>query len=191
MVRLFNTVAQTERPLETVITLVLEDADEALAEAHRELYPERIAEHIPFSLTLLYPWIPREAVTQADVEALRAFFATRRPLAFDLARVAEFPGLVAYAVPEPDDELRATMRALWALYPEYPPYGRPGTDPPPHATLGRLEGEYAITSDQARERVEPLLPVRCDVREATLMEEYEPDRMRVLESVAFGGPLRR
>jgi hypothetical protein len=180
-------VAETARPLETFITLILEHADRALAEAHRELYPERVPEQIPLSLTLLYPWIPRESVTQADVDDLRSFFATRRPLDFDLARLAEFPGEVVYAVPEPDDELRATMRALWALYPECPPYGRPGSDPPPHATLGRLTGEYAITIEAAKERVDPLLPVRCEVRKATLMEEYEPNRMRVRESFPLGG----
>jgi len=51
-------------------------------------------------------------VTQADLEGLRSFFAGRRSLQFDLTRVAEFPGVVVYAVPEPDGELRATMRAL-------------------------------------------------------------------------------
>jgi hypothetical protein len=76
---------------------------------------------------------------------VRAFFAARPPLAFDLVRVAEFPGVVAYLVPEPDVELRALLRALWAQYPDYPPYGEPGGDPPPHATLGRLQGEHAIT----------------------------------------------
>ena len=178
---------QPLRPLETFVTLVLEDADPALAAAHRELYPERIPENIPFSLTLLYPWVPRDGMTDADVDQLRSFFAARPPLVFDLVRVAEFAGVVAYAVPEPDGELRATMRALWALYPQYPPYGRPGSDPAPHATLGRLEGDYAITFEQARERVEPLLPVYCDVREATLMEEYEPDRVRVRETFPLGG----
>lgn len=88
-------------------------------------------------MTLLYPWIPRDSVTDADVDELRSFFTSRRPLAFDLVGVAEFPDVVVYAVPEPDDELRATMRALWALYPRYPPYGRPDSDPTPHATLGR------------------------------------------------------
>jgi hypothetical protein len=175
------------RPLETFVTLILEDVDPALAEAHRELYPERIPEEIPLSLTLLYPWIPRDSVTAEDVDGLRSFFAGRPRLEFDLVRVAEFPGLVAYAVPEPDDELRAMMRALWAHYPEYPPYGRPGSDPPPHATLGRLEGDHAITLERARQRVEPLLPVRCEIREATLMEESERDRFRVREHLPFGG----
>jgi hypothetical protein len=175
-----------ERPLETSITLFLEHCDAALSEAHRELYPERIPERIPFSLTLLYPWIRAADVTEADLEQLRAFFAERPPLEFELTRVAEFPGLVAYAVPEPDDALRATMRALWALFPQCPPYGRPGFDPPPHATLGRYEGPTPITLEQAKERVEPLLPVGCVVTEATLQEEYERDRMRVRDTFPFG-----
>ena len=175
------------RPLETFLTLVLEHCDGALAEAHRELYPERIPEQIPFSLTLLYPWIPQERVTAEDLQTVRAFFAARPPLEFDLVAVAEFPGAVAYAVPNPDEALRQTMRALWELYPNYPPYSQPGNDPPPHVTLGPLEGDYAITTEQARTRVEPLLPVHCRVTAATLMEEYERDRCRVREQFPFGG----
>lgn len=172
---------------ETFVTLILEDADPALAAAHDELYPERIPEQIPLSLTLLYPWIPRDALTDPDVDGLRAFFADRAPLRFDLTRLAEFPEAVVYAVPEPEDELRATLHALWARYSDYPPYGEPGGDPPPHATLGRLQGDHAITLEEARRRVEPLLPVACDVREATLMEEFEPDRYRPLAALPFGG----
>jgi hypothetical protein len=176
-----------ERPLETFITLILEHEDSELAQAHRELYPERIPEHIPLSLTLLYPWIPAESVTEADLVQLRGFFASRPPLEFRLTQVAEFPGKVVYAVPEPDGEVRATMRALWALYPEYPPYREPGGDPPPHCTIGRLEGDHTITLERAAARVEPLLPVSCRVEAATLMEEYDIDRCRVRETFSFGG----
>jgi 2'-5' RNA ligase superfamily len=173
------------RPLQTSITLVLEHVDPELSRAHRELYPERIAEHIPFSLTLHYPWLPAAEVSDGDLARLRHFFATRRPLEFELTRVSEFPGVVAYAVPEPDDELRATMNDLWAMYPQCPPYGRPGFKPPPHATLGRYEGPTPITFEQAKERVEPRLPAHCVITEATLQEEYELDRMRVRETFPF------
>jgi hypothetical protein len=180
-------VVEADRLLETYVTVVLAGESPELAAAHDELYPERIPEHIPLSLTLLYPWIPRDSLTEEDVEGLRAFFAERPPLRFALTHVTEFPGVVVYAAPEPDDELRATMRALWARYPDYPPYGEPGGDPPPHATLGRLTGDHAITLEAARARVEPLLPVHCDVHEATLMEEVEADRFRVLQTLPFGG----
>ena len=177
----------TQRPFETSITLDLEHCSAELSEAHRELYPERSAEAIPFSLTLHYPWVPAAEVTDADLGRLREYFAARPPLEFDLIRVTEFPGLVAYAEPQPDEELRATMRGLWALYPELPPYGRPGFDPPPHATLARYANPINATFDQAKARVEPLLPVRCLVSEAILQEEYELDRMRVRERFRFGG----
>jgi len=117
---------------------------------------------------------------------VREFFASRPVLEFEFTHVAEFPGAVVYAAPEPDDELRATMRGLWSLYPEYPPYRNPGSDPPPHCTLGRLEGDHAITFEQVAARVKPLLPVSCVVQEATLMEEFEPDRCRVREAFPFG-----
>ena len=170
------------RRLESALTLFLDHVDSPLVDVHWELYPERVPEQIPLSLTLLYPWIAPDALTEADLAGARAFFAEQAPLEFQLTRVAEFPGVVAYAVPEPDGELRALMRALWAKYPDYPPYGRPGNEPAPHATLGRLEGDDAITLERAKRRVEPLLPVRCDVRHVTLMEMYELDRWRVRET---------
>jgi hypothetical protein len=174
------------RTFETSITLDLEHVDRELSRAHRELYPERIPERIPFSLTLLYPWLPAAEVTDDELEELHSFFAVRPPLEFELTHVTEFPGLVAYAAPEPDDELRSTMRALWAKYPQCPPYGRPGSDPAPHATLTRYANPENATFEQARDRVEPLLPVRCVVSEATLQEEYEPDRMRIRATFPFG-----
>jgi hypothetical protein len=158
-----------------------------LSRAHRELYPERIPEHIPFSITLLYPWLPAAVVTEDDLKRLREFFAKHPPLEFALTGVAEFPGVVAYAAPERDDELREMMRALWALYPQCPPYGRPGSEPPPHATLTRYANPINATFEQAKARVEPLLPVDCVVSEALLQEEYELDRMRVRETFPFGG----
>jgi 2'-5' RNA ligase superfamily len=174
------------RPLETFVTLILAPAAPAVAEAHDELYPERVPEGIPLSLTLLYPWIPAASVTDVDVAGLRAFFAERPPLEFALNRLAVFPDAVVYAVPEPDAGLRATLRALWAHYPECPPYGRPGSDPPPHATLGRLTGDHAITLERAERRVQGILPASFLVTEATLMEELEPDRYAPREVLPFG-----
>lgn len=174
------------RPLESYITLVLEHVDAELSRAHRELYQERIAENIPFSLTLLTPWMLAAAVTEDDLAELRSFFFAQPRLEFDLTEVKEFPGAVAYAATARDAELRATMKALWAKYPQYPPYGEPGNEPPPHATLGRYAGETPITFEQAKERVEPLLPVHCVVEEATLLEEYELDRLRFRAAFAFG-----
>jgi 2'-5' RNA ligase superfamily len=170
-----------------VISISLEHVSDDLSLAHRDLYPERIPEQIPFSITLLFPWLPAPAVTQDDLERLRSFFAARPPLEFALTSVAEFPDAVAYAVPEPDDNLRETMQALWALYPQCPPYGKPGSTPSPHATLTRYANPINATFEQAKARVERFLPVDCVVHEAILLEEYELDRLRTAETFTFGG----
>jgi hypothetical protein len=171
----------------TNITLVLGGQNPALAAAHDALYPERVDEHIPLSITLLYPWVPAALVTEAHLAQLRAFFAAQPPFEFALARVAEFPGAVVYAVPEPDDELRATMRLLWAEFPDCPPYGRTGNDPAPHSTLARLDVPPPRTLAGVRKRVADLLPARFLAGEATLMEEYDQDRWRVRATFPFGG----
>jgi 2'-5' RNA ligase superfamily len=172
--------------LETAVMLVLADSAPELAEAHWETYPERVSEEIPLSLTLLYPFVPPASLTAAHVGTLRAFFAARRPLVFDLTRLDEFPDAVVYAVPEPDEELRATMRALWALFPDYPPYGRADSDPPPHASLALIEGDPAPIREAVARRVGRLLPAHCVVNEASLLEEFEPDHWRVRETFPFG-----
>lgn len=172
--------------LESAVTLFLTGHRE-LAAAHDELYPERVDEGIPLSLTLLYPFAPPDEAEQ-HFGTLRELFADRPPLEFSLVRLAEFPGAVVYAVPEPDDELRATMRALWARFPGYPPYGRPGTDPPPHATLGRFaaDPDPDTLTARAEARVGTLLPASFLVREATLMEMHAPDRWHIRATFPFG-----
>jgi 2'-5' RNA ligase superfamily len=173
---------------ESVVTLVLADQAPELAAAHDELYPERVPEGIPLTITLLYPFIPAPSLREADLAALRSFFASRRPFSFEIARVAQWErSRAVYGVPEPDDELRALMRALWARYPQYPPYGEPGGDPPPHASL-TLDGGDDPDTLRARveQRLAPLLPARFTIREATLQEEYEPDRLRVRETFRLG-----
>jgi 2'-5' RNA ligase superfamily len=171
--------------LESALTLFLTGQPE-LEEAHFELYPERVDENIPLSLTLLYPFAPPDESAR-HFAALSEFFAERPALEFSLVRLAEFPGAGIYAVPEPDDELRATMRALWASFPDYPPYGNPGSDPPPHASLGRFASDPDPDTLVARAEqwVGPLLPARFLVREATLMEMHEHDRWRVRATFPF------
>jgi hypothetical protein len=175
------------RTLQSALTLYLTGQPE-LEAAHWELYPERVDENIPLSLTLLYPFAPPDEAEQ-HLGTLRDFFGSTPPLSFDLVRIAEFPGAGIYAVPEPEDGLRATMRALWALFPQFPPYGVPGGDPAPHASLGRFAADPDPDTLVARAeaRVSPLLPAHFDVGEVTLMEMDEPDRWCVRTTFPFGG----
>jgi hypothetical protein len=174
--------------LESFVTLLLADQAPGLAAAHDELYPMRVDEGIPLSLTLLYPFVPAASLGEAEASVLREFFGSRPPFSFEIARIAQWEGGGAvYGVPEPEDELRATMRALWSRFPEYPPYGVPDSDPPPHASL-TLDGgdEPGTVCSRVEQRLAALLPARFEIREAALMEEFEPDRWRRRETFRFG-----
>ena len=173
--------------MDTAITLFLDDQAPELAKAHDELYPERIDEHIPLSLTLLYPFAPSDELDDDYLKMARDFFASRHPLSFDIARVAQWPdGGAVYGVPEPEGQLRATMRALWELFPEFPPYRGAVDDPRPHASLTLDGGDDPDTLlARVEERLAGLLPAHFEVGEAVLMEEHEPDVWHMTHTFPF------
>jgi len=175
------------RPLETYLGLLLADQNLELAAAHDELYPERIVEGIPLSITLLYPFAPVSEVDEHR-DALREFFASYEPFDLELARLAQWEdGGAVYAVPEPEQPLRGLMRALWRRYPQFPPYGQEGIDPPPHASLILTGGDDPAGALAGVERrVDDLLPARFHIAEVALMEEAEPDRFRVRQMFRLG-----
>jgi hypothetical protein len=174
--------------LESVVTLILADQAPELAAAHDELYPMRVGEGIPLTVTLLYPFLPPGSIGEPELAELRELFAAHTPFSFRISRVAQWEGGGAvYGVPEPDDELRALMRALWARYPQCPPYGVPDSDPPPHASLTFDGGDDPSTlRARVEERLTGVLPARFEIHEAALMEEFVPDRYRVRERFRLG-----
>jgi len=164
--------------------IVIDDA-EPFEEIRREFAPRSIVRGIPFHITLLHPFARREELTEALLVDVRSFFATRKPFEFELARVAMWPRDV-YAVPEPDGELRNCIQALFALFPQWPPYGGIHPDVVPHATLAEDLDAKSVYPEIER-RAAPLLPRRCQARDVALLEEFERDRWRERERFSLGG----
>jgi 2'-5' RNA ligase len=169
--------------VETALVLVLDDS-EPFDAVRRQYASWSIERGIPFHITLLFPFAPRSELSDGILATTRAFFVARRPLEFELTRVAMWPEDV-YAVPEPDDELRDCMYALHALFPQWPPYGGIHDNVVPHATLGEDLDASAAYPDIER-RVGPQLPRHFRADAATLLEEYAPDRWRERERLPFG-----
>jgi 2'-5' RNA ligase len=165
--------------LETALVIAIEDA-EPFDEVRRELIPSVVAAGIPFHVTLLSPF-------GSDAELLddaRAFFAQQAPFEFELTRVATWPHVV-YLVPEPDDELRALMKALFARFPQWPPYEGIHDEVIPHATLGE-EVDAAAVLQKIDRRLAPHLPHRCQARDVALLEESAPGGWRERERLPLG-----
>ena len=121
-------------------------------------------------------------------ETLRAFFAAYEPFELVLDRLEQWDeGGAVYAAPSPEEPLRGMMRALWRLFPQYPPYREEGIDPPPHASLTETGGkDREATRSRVEQRLAGLLPARIPIDEVALMEEFERDRWRVRETFRLG-----
>jgi 2'-5' RNA ligase len=169
--------------VETALVIVLDDA-EPFDAVRREIAAGTVARGIPFHITLLSPFAPREELTDTLLAETRTFFAGRVPFTFELTRIAAWPRVV-YAVPEPAAELRDCMQALFARYPQWPPYGGMHADVVPHATLAEEVKAAALLAEIER-RLRDELPRRYTAEEATLLEEYAPGRWRERERFRFG-----
>jgi 2'-5' RNA ligase len=175
-------VRDVSRPLETALVLVLDDAG-PFDEVRRDFASATVARGIPFHITLLYPFAPRDQLTDAVLAETGGLFAAREPIEFSLTRIATWASVV-YAVPEPDAELRDCMQALWARFPAWPPYGGIHADVVPHATLGEDVDAAEVVTEVER-RLQPHVPRHYKLDAATLLEEFVPDEWRRREQFPF------
>jgi 2'-5' RNA ligase len=129
---------------------------------------------VPTHVTLLYPFVPAEAVDEALLAELGALFARFEPFDFTLTRTARFPR-VLYLAPEPAARFIELTEAIMARWPEYPHWEGMFDEIVPHLTVA--EGEPEVL-DAAEADVVPGLPVAAQAREAVLLEELEPDWVR-------------
>jgi 2'-5' RNA ligase len=168
--------------VETALVIVIADA-EPFDEVRREFAVGQVALGIPFHVTLLYPFAPPGEL----IDEARAFFGDVEPFEFELTRIAAWPSVV-YAVPEPDGALRNCMRALFARFPQFPPYGGIHDEVIPHATLGE-DIDAAAIRDEIERRVAPYLPRTCQAGHVSLLEgeEVAPGRWHERERFSLGG----
>jgi hypothetical protein len=89
--------------------------------------------------------------------------------AFDLvlAQTRRFGDQVLWLAPEPDAPLRALTAAVWARFPDFPPYGGEFDDVVPHLTV--TDGQPPEVMDAAAGRVRPWLPIAARVGAVQLL----------------------
>ncbi len=91
---------------------------------------------VPAHVTVLYPFVPPHRIGRDTHEALRRLSAAIAPFTADLRAVATFPNDLVYLTPEPGAAFRALTAAVWARFPDHPPYEGRFDDVVPHLTVG-------------------------------------------------------
>jgi 2'-5' RNA ligase len=123
---------------------------------------------IPAHVTLLFPFVPVERLTEQVEERLADLIG--RAGAFDASfpRTARWPALL-YLEPQPAEAFGDLTEAIAAAWPEHPPYEGEHEVVIPHLTVAESEDENLL--ERIAADVEPQLPVGLRVREAQLYVE--------------------
>jgi 2'-5' RNA ligase len=102
------------------------------------------ADGIPAHVTVLYPFVPRDRLTDEVRDAVSEVFGGIPAFDFRFDRVARFGSTTVYLAPEPAGAFSRLTEATHARWPEHPPYGGVFDVVIPHLTVGDgLEGSTA------------------------------------------------
>jgi 2'-5' RNA ligase superfamily len=157
--------------------------------AHRNRLDATAAWGVPAHVTVLYPFMPPEALNEATLVTLAA--AVSRVPSFDCT-FSELSLDDAFLWLQPDAPSRQSFLALtsavWEAFPDYPPYqGAHRDDLTPHLTVAEPR---RATVEQARAASQDLaehLPYTHPVGEAVLITGSEaPNSWRPLTCLPLG-----
>ena len=143
---------------QTALLVAVPSAEPVVARL-RAAYDEAAAYGVPAHVTVLFPFLPYDAVDDG-VRADLAGIAASVPAAdVTFAHCRRWPR-VAWLEPEPDQHFRDLTARVAARWPEHPPYAGTIAEPVPHLTVA--EGDDEVL-DLAEREVEPGLPFAARV----------------------------
>lgn len=164
---------------ETALVVEVGEA-EAAVEGWRRAHDPSAAAGMPAHITVLYPFVPPELFDESVADKLAEVIGSMQPIGFDLPAVDEFPGAV-WLRPEPDQPFRDVTRAVWAAFPDYPPYGGAYPDSQPHLTVAVVsdDANQATLGSRIRSELESSLPIRCRAAAVSVFTRVDGGRWRV------------
>ena len=171
----------------TAVLVLVPEADPVVG-PHRQRFDRAASLGVPAHVTVLFPFVDPAVVDDALVERLAS--AVRRTPAFDCVfrGCRWFDEDVVWLAPEPAEPFRELTRAVFAEFPDHPPYEGQFEDLAPHLTVGQQPFGSLAELRAAEADVAPLLPVATRVDRAFLLAgSDEPASWRVLHELPLGG----
>ncbi|MEV0719803.1 2'-5' RNA ligase family protein [Asanoa sp. NPDC050611] len=170
--------------IETALIVPVPEAEDAVG-PYRARFDQAARWGVPAHVTALYPFIPPDRITPDVLEAVRTTVAAIPRFTVDFTEVRWFGDQVVWLAPTPDRPFRALTEALWARFPDRPPYGGAFEDVVPHLTVGH---DVAVEDLRgAAHAVGGQLPLRAEAREVWLMVGApEPDSWHTAARFTLG-----
>ena len=153
---------------ETAVIVAIPEAEPLVGE-HRQRFDEAAALGVPAHVTILSPFVAPAAV-DAHVIATLGAAALSVPI-FDcsFASTSWFGREVLWLAPDPAEPFRRLTAAVWAAFPQHPPYGGSYNDIVPHLTVGQTRSGPLSQLETVERTVQADLPVRASVASLMLM----------------------
>ena len=172
---------------ESAVLVVVREAEPVVGR-FRENLDRSAGRGVPPHVTVLYPFLPPDRIDASAIECLSEAVAIVSAFEMSFPRLAWFDDKVLWLAPEPDQPLRALTAAVYACFPDHPPYGGEHDDLIPHLTVGHNWPVDVLRSAAAE--VEPQLPIRVSVSAVELLVgSAEPNSWRTIATLALGaGP---
>lgn len=173
-------------PTQTAV-IVPVSAAEPLVGRHRDHLDAAAAMGIPAHVTVLYPFVEPTDVTEKLMATLAAVVGSVSSFECRLLSTRWFGDDVLWLDPEPAQPFRQLTAAVWAAFPEYPPYGGAHDDVVPHLTVAERRLADMPVLRAAEQAVKPDLPLATTVTRATLVAGTPaPSSWRILRELPLG-----
>jgi 2'-5' RNA ligase len=142
---------------------------EALVGLYRRALDHTAAWPVPAHVTVLYPFVAPDHVTDEVIDRLQAGLTAVPAFTCTFSRLAWFGREVLWLAPEPDASFRALTEQVVRLFPECPPYRGEVPDPTPHLTVASAHLADLAGMQRAAAELRAKLPVRARVDRVHLM----------------------
>lgn len=153
--------------------------------ALRERFDPSAGLGVPAHITVLYPFMSPENITEAVLGEIRRALSLAGPFRYALARVKRFPGAL-YLAPEPAAPFIALTQILVSQFPDYLPYGGQHGGIVPHLTVAQAgEAEHALAEAQLAATL-PSTGIRATCNEVVLIENSS-DLWKPMHSFRLAG----
>jgi len=147
-------------------------AAEAAVSRLRLRYDRSAPFGVPAHVTIVFPFVPVDRLTEADLPDLAGIFADESSFQATFTRFDRFPGRpgdpeTLWLAPEPSEPFRRLTEKVADRWPEAPPYGGIFDDVIPHLTV--TETAPAAVIEHALKAVQAALPIAAWIRKGSLL----------------------
>ncbi|MFB8172302.1 2'-5' RNA ligase family protein [Kitasatospora purpeofusca] len=132
----------------------------------RKRFDSSAALGIPAHVTVLYPFLPHDRISDRVLGELGELFASHSAFDTGFESCGRFPG-VLHLAPAPDGRLRSLTAAVADRWPEAPPYQGRFADVVPHLTVAFSQDPTVL--DEIETEISNRLPVTARVASVHLL----------------------